>query len=193
MTGSRLLAERPNAGVEHSEEPLVAWRTWALSGSSRGEDLLLRPVVTRGRAWLPREVAEARCERHWTHTPPELDCLCGFHASPTFDVLRRTRCPAVLGRVALWGRVIVHERGYRARFAYPQRLRLICQFCFWQHGPLGNAPTVVGWYPRRRLVPFCDEHLSVARTLGQAPRRVLDAPALDQRLRETYAVDLLAV
>ena len=48
------------------------------------------------------------------------------------DHLRRTRCPAVLGRVALWGRVIEHEHGYRARFAYPQRLRLICQFCFWQ-------------------------------------------------------------
>ena len=38
----------------------------------------------------------------------------------------------MLGRVALWGRVIEHEHGYRARFAYPQRLRLLCQFCFWK-------------------------------------------------------------
>lgn len=174
-------------------EPVVAWRTWALSGSARGDGLLLRPVISRGRPWVPQEVAEARCGRHRSHHAPEYDCRCGLHASHTFDILRRMRSPAVLGRVALWGRVIEHDRGYRARFAYPQRLRLTCQFCFWQHGPLTVAPTVVGWYPRHRLVPFCEEHLAVARTLRQAPWRVLDAAPVDQRLRDTYAVDLLAV
>jgi hypothetical protein len=190
---SARLAQRPGVRAEHTSEPLVAWRTWALAGSSRGDDLLLRPVNTRGHPWPPQEVAQARCRHHWRHRAPEFDCRCGLHASHTFDILRRMRCPAVLGRVALWGRVIEHDRGYRARFAYPQRLRLICQFCFWQHGPLANAPTVVGSYPHRRLVPLCDEHLSVSRELDQAPQHVLDAPVVDQRLRDTYAVDLLAV
>jgi hypothetical protein len=30
--------------------------------------------------------------------------------------------PHVFGKVALWGRVVVHERGYRAQFAYPRTL-----------------------------------------------------------------------
>jgi hypothetical protein len=30
----------------------------------------------------------------------------------------------VVGEVALWGHVVVHERGWRAEFAYPKRLLL---------------------------------------------------------------------
>ena len=44
----------------------------------------------------------------------------------------------MLGRVALWGRVIEHEHGFRAQYAYPQRLRLICQFCFWMSDAPGS-------------------------------------------------------
>ena len=99
----------------------------------------------------------------------------------------------MLGRVALWGKVIEHERGYRARFAYPQRLRLICPFCFWQWGPRGPVPDVVGWYPGGHLVPFCPTHLGVARRIGMQPRWVLPAEDVGQDLRERYAVDLLAI
>jgi predicted dehydrogenase len=42
------------------------------------------------------------------HEAPHLGCTCGLHGTHGLDVLRRTRCPAVLGRVALWGRVIEH-------------------------------------------------------------------------------------
>jgi len=99
----------------------------------------------------------------------------------------------VLGRVALWGRVVEHELGYRARFGYPQRLRLVCQFCFWQKGPLGRAPAVVAFYPRDELVPLCATHLESAQANGMPPRRLLPADLVDQRLRETYAVDPLAI
>ncbi len=99
----------------------------------------------------------------------------------------------MLGRVALWGRVIEHELGYRARFGYPQRLRLICQFCFWQKGPLGGAPTVVGSYRRDELVPLCPTHLEFAHANGMRPRRLLPAELVDQRLRQAYAVDPLAI
>ncbi len=191
MNTSGTLERTPATG--RSAEPIVAWRSWSLGGSPDADGLLLRPVSARGRAWRPREVAEASCTRHRSHRAPELDCLCGLHASPTFDVLRRTRCPAVLGRVALWGRVIEHERGYRARFGYPQRLRLICQFCFWQHAELTDAPAWVGWYRGDRLVPFCDGHLAIARAIGLGPARTLDAGDVDQRLRDAYAVDPLGV
>ena len=142
---------------------------------------------------MPRRIAQAACRVAPFHRAPAPECRCGLHASPTLDVLRRTRCPAVLGRVALWGRVIEHEHGYRARFAYPQRLRLICQFCFWQWGLKGSLPEVVGWYPGGQLVPLCAEHLGIARRIGMEPRRSLAAEDVGQRLRDRYAVDLLAV
>ena len=99
----------------------------------------------------------------------------------------------MLGRVALWGRVVEHELGFRARFGYPQRLRLICQFCFWQKGPLGPALTVVAFYPRDELVPLCATHLGSAHANGMRPRRLLPADLVDQRLRAAYAVDPLAI
>jgi hypothetical protein len=35
------------------------------------------------------------------------------------------RLPLVIGKVALWGRVIPAERGYRAQYGYPKRLWLV--------------------------------------------------------------------
>jgi hypothetical protein len=150
-------------------------------------------VTAGSKAWRPREVAQATCRLAWSHEAPNADCSCGLHATRDIDYLRRTRCPAVLGRVALWGRVIEHEHGYRARFAYPQRLRLICQFCFWQESPAASVPDVVSWYKGDLLVPMCVHHLGVAEANGMRPRRILPAGLVDLRLRETYAVDPLVV
>jgi len=178
--------------VERTDEPLLAWRSWALTGNGTGTGLMLRPVAGRARTWVPREVAHASCKRHRGHVPPEVDCRCGIHASQSIAILSRTRCPAVLGRVALWGRIVEHTFGYRAQSAYPQRLRLICQFCFWQHGLASTPPAIVGWFPPDRLVPFCADHLAVARALGMRPWRLLDVHEVEQELLATYTVDLLA-
>ena len=44
-------------------------------------------------------------------------------AEEYFDAQSRGRTtPHVYGEVSLWGRVIVHEHGYRAQFAYPRNL-----------------------------------------------------------------------
>jgi hypothetical protein len=174
-------------------EPIVAWRAWALTGHRDGDGLLLRPVAKRTRTWKPRETVEASCRTTRWHDAPDPRCTCGLHGTHGLEVLRKTRCPAVLGRVALWGRVIEHEHGYRARYAYPQRLRLICQFCFWMSGARRSAPEHVGWFPRDELMPLCDEHLSVAKRNGVLPRILLPADDVAQRLRDTYAVDALAV
>ncbi len=179
--------------VEASTEPILAWRSWTLTGRRDGGGLLLRPVTAGSRAWRPREIAQAACRLAWSHEAPNVDCSCGLHATREVDLLRRTRCPAVLGRVALWGRVIEHDHGYRAELAYPQRLRLICQFCFWQENVSASHPDVVSWYARDLLVPMCVRHLAVAEANGMRPRRILPAGIVDLRLRETYAVDALAV
>ena len=174
-----------------SIEPIVAWRTWSLTGRSDGSSLLLRPVAGRSRPWKPMQVAEAVCKHTRLHSSPNLGCTCGLHGTHGIDILRRTRCPAVLGRVALWGRVIEHDHGYRAQFAYPQLVALVCQFCFWQWGTHGVSPDVVGWFPRGELVPLCWAHLEQAQRYGMEPRHVLGADEIDLGLRETYAVDPL--
>ena len=179
--------------IDSASEPIVAWRAWALTGHRDGTELLLRPVAKRARTWRPREVVEASCRTSRWHEAPDPACTCGLHGTHGIEVLRKTKCPAVLGRVALWGRVIEHEQGYRAQFAYPQRLRLICQFCFWMTGARRAAPAHIGWFPRDELMPMCDEHLAVARRNDVSPRIVLPADEVAQRLRDTYAVDALAV
>jgi hypothetical protein len=179
--------------VELASEPIIAWRAWALTGRRDGTGLLLRPVAKRARTWKPKEIVEASCRTSRWHEAPDPACTCGLHGTHGIELLRKTKCPAVLGRVALWGRVIEHEHGYRARFAYPQRLRLICQFCFWRTGARHGTPAHVGWFPRDELMPLCAEHLAVARRNGVTPRHVLAADQVAQRLRDTYAVDLLAV
>jgi hypothetical protein len=173
-------------------EPIVAWRTWGLTGHRDGSGLLLRPVAGKSRPWRPMQITEAACKHTRLHSSPSLDCTCGLHGTHGLDLLRRTRCPAVLGRVALWGRVIEHDHGYRAQFAYPQLVTLICQFCFWQWGSHGRSPDVVGWFPRGDdLVPLCWAHLEQAQRYGMEPRRLLAAEETDLGLRETYAVDPL--
>ena len=51
---------------------------------------------------------------------------------------------------------------------------------------------MVGWFQRDELIPFCWPHLEQAQRYGMEPRRLLPADEVDLRLRETYAVDLLA-
>jgi hypothetical protein len=190
MSSNVSLARELTVGA--TTEPIVAWRAWALTGHRDGTELLLRPVAGRSRPWRPMEPAEAACKHARLHGAPNVDCSCGLHGTHDVEILRRTRCPAVLGRVAFWGRVIEHELGYRAQFGYPQRLALVCQFCFWLWGPHGTRPAVVGWLQRDELIPFCWPHLEQAQRYGMEPRRLLPADEIDLRLRETYAVDVLA-
>jgi hypothetical protein len=190
MSSNVSLARELSVGT--TTEPIVAWRAWALTGHRDGTELLLRTVAGRSRPWRPMEPAEAACKHARLHGAPNVDCSCGLHGTHDVEILRRTRCPAVLGRVAFWGRVIEHELGYRAQFGYPQRLALVCQFCFWLWGPHGTRPAVVGWLQRDELIPFCWPHLEQAQRYGMEPRRLLSADEVDLRLRETYAVDMLA-
>ena len=190
---SRSASTLDGLATDVATEPIIAWRAWALTGHHDGTNLLLRPVAKRARTWRPGEVVEASCRSSRWHDAPDPGCTCGLHGTHGLEVLRKTKCPAVLGRVALWGRVIEHEHGFRARFAYPQRLRLLCQFCFWKSGVRKPSPEHVGWFPHDELIPLCQEHLAIAERHGVRPRWLLPAGDVEQRLRDTYAVDALAV
>lgn len=116
-------------------EPFVAWRTWSLTGSGRWTRL--RSVV-KATIWEPLRPLRAEClrprlvRRFRRHAPPGFECVCGIYGSElpvAASYLDGSRLGVgsrsvrqVLGRVALWGEVVVCEHGYRASYAYPEHL-----------------------------------------------------------------------
>ncbi len=115
--------------------PVAGWRAWVLTETAAG---LRLGSVLHDDLWTPGESALAVCRRHddlfaeplQEHETPGLECGCGFHAArdpvDAFSYLRgrdeaATVC-RILGEVALWGRVVETEAGWRAAVAYPVRL-----------------------------------------------------------------------
>jgi hypothetical protein len=64
------------------------------------------------------------------HKPTELPCVkctCGAYAAKTAEHISQSGYGkfGVHGEVYLWGRVVEHERGWRAEFAYPKSFLLV--------------------------------------------------------------------
>jgi hypothetical protein len=186
--------------TEHGTEPIVGWRVWNVWLAEDGPVLL--PAGSGSDAWPRRRPLEARCTvprvltgRRARHQAPGADCRCGVYASATLDIVTREwpawPSPPVVGRVSLWGRTIAHERGWRARFAYPIRLRMVCIVCAWiEPGP--GEPTVVHEFAER-LYTLCAEHeggIEVPDGRRTKPAGI-DPKTLQARLLDAYAVDLL--
>ena len=115
--------------------PVVGWRVWVVMDTEEG--LRLGSVIHEGR-WTPGTTALAACRRQEDvfaaplppHPTPSAECACGFHAArDSVDALAYLRgrddpttvC-RIVGEVALWGRLVETERGWRASAAYPVRL-----------------------------------------------------------------------
>lgn len=175
-------------------DPVEGWRAWALAGSRDLAEIRLLPIGRSGRPWPAREPASATCGRRGHARVPDPGCTCGLHATNTLDALRHARDPAVIGRVALWGRVIEHERGFRGELGYPQRLGLICQLCFWQWSAAASRPCgSVIRHRNGRLLPLCFEHVDLCRRYGYPIASMVDASVVERVLLDTYAVDVLRV
>ncbi len=111
-------------------EPITGWRAWYLGGGADG--LTLFSAIHEQHRWPAGLAVEARCARG--HPAPADDCECGVYASLSeedalaYVPLRawlfpaRARANAILGRVALWGKVRQGPAGWRAQFAYPDHL-----------------------------------------------------------------------
>ncbi|MFB3739495.1 MAG: hypothetical protein ACE14W_11105 [Candidatus Velamenicoccus archaeovorus] len=169
-------------------EPVMAWRAWTLSTGRRG--VRLEPIAGRRSAWPPGEPARASCPRHCRPVPGLL-CLCGLYATRDPLLLRQARSPAAIGRVALWGRIVEHDHGYRAAFGYPARLALVCMFCFWQWGPQRARADVVARLRRGRLLPLCEPHVATANRYGFRTPDPTPAHRVQAALLDAYAVDVL--
>ena len=173
-------------------EPVYGFRTWTLAGSRDAADVRLLPIADTARPWPVRRPFRAECARRRHHRVPALDCSCGIHATAEADLLRRTRDPAVLGTIALWGRIAEHEHGLRAEYGYPQRLSLVCQLCFWRYGAERSIACEVTIRHRGgRMVPLCTPHLELCERFGYPVPLILDARIVERSLLDAYAVDVL--
>jgi len=126
-------------------EPLRAWRLWSLvPGCPKGPQTLHscyyevhwpagRPMRAHCVEAIKRRGFSAWLDPHSAPAPIGVEegvrrpvCGCGIYAlkDPRVAVerwvsmIKRGRI-VVLGEVALWGRVLKHEDGYRAEYAYP--------------------------------------------------------------------------
>jgi hypothetical protein len=89
--------------------------------------------------------ADQRIERHRADEPcPKEVCTCGFYAFKTREQAVEEDGWAVLARVALWGKVIVHQRGYRAARMRIEELFIV----------QGHDPAVVAALMDRYPVPL---------------------------------------
>jgi hypothetical protein len=105
-------------------EPITAFRVW------RGDLFLRLHSLNNETQWEPGEWASAHCPRS-RHDAPDEDCTCGLYAAKDIDlalvlaagVLTSTSpgdsmpATAIVGKVQLAGKVIEHDRGYRAECA----------------------------------------------------------------------------
>lgn len=186
--------------VDVDRDAILAFRAWRLVWDDAEQAPRLAPTTPRP-WWPPKAAPAATCSGSHTrlymvfdptatpHRSPDAGCTCGWHAVHDPSTLVRPGGPAaVIGQVSLWGQVIEHAKGWRAEFAYPARLRLVCSRC----ARTGRWPAEPAIVARRdaELVPACAAHaaLELAPGTDGEPARPIQAALLD-----AYAVELLPV
>jgi hypothetical protein len=171
---------------DHVIEPVEGWRSWELERDDEGLRLV-SPLVEVG--WPAGEALEATCRRHAAHDAPDPDCTCGIYAVTSPDALGTVRGGvSVVGSIALWGRVVEHEKGYRGELAYPQRLRLVCTVCLERDGTFRPPVGVVS--NGERLRALCAFH-AWAVTSFDGGVQVTPAAVVEGELLSRYQVDVL--
>jgi hypothetical protein len=119
--------------VPDAVAPAIGYRLWEVRGEA------LRSLWFPAIPWEPNRVVRARCLQTQGelasrlagrdlpfHAAPDPRCGCGVWAASSPDQLPAawsgTREIVVCGVVAVWGRVVVAERGWRGQFARPVAL-----------------------------------------------------------------------
>lgn len=104
-----------------------------------------------GRFWPAMKPAKARCAYCERDCKPQMSNWIGLYGYKNPENVEMTSTlDVVIGECWLWGRVIEHELGWRAEFAYPRRLLVIALSLMpfrtnaWRHiGVRYNVPTRV--------------------------------------------------
>lgn len=103
--------------------PIIAWRLWKI----RQDGILLS--VAMNVAWpagAPLEGIQEQTGYSGVVTRVATNNSAGVYAMKTREHLAGQEYgrDCLVGQVALWGKVIEHEKGYRAEFAYPVMIDL---------------------------------------------------------------------
>jgi len=112
--------------------PIISYRVWQWDVAG------LRSL--NGELWQPGKPLEAGCKvskfaplrghacaTHSPHDAPQMNCTCGIYGSKSLEHLpkygfERSR---IQGQVSLWGTVVEHQYGWRARYAYLKSFSLL--------------------------------------------------------------------
>lgn len=133
-------------------EPITAYRAWQVN--DKGE----LKAMAWGRTWPAKEIARALCHAEESglarfaqsapkkmdvgravragmivdHEAPHEGCDCGLYAhkdaNGSYIVSAKKSPDRAWGEVYLWGRLLEHENGYKAQFAYPKSLTTNSQY-----------------------------------------------------------------
>jgi hypothetical protein len=149
MTALRVPTPADASTVPDYVEPVEAWRVWRV-GMHEGRLALHSAYADE--PWEPGVALGATCaklhrsvRRPWRmegsrHAAPDIACSCGIYgvrslvAARWFLESQSVHGPAngVIGRVALWGDVVVSQWGWRASFAYPLELLVPAPTGLWR-------------------------------------------------------------
>lgn len=171
-----------DACVPDGIEPVVGWRYWQAESGWLAS-------LHRFKTWPAGRPLEARCPyaEAETHVGPSpgVECGCGLYAARDLATLRELANPdldvaLVVGEVALWGRVIPAELGYRGQFGYPRRLWVVRESVHTLEW-LGALPLAIA---RNYGVPveLCDA------SWGMPEASLIPWPAKGPSAQERYAV-----
>jgi hypothetical protein len=122
------------------------WRAWNVPRELKPLQPPRLRSATWDYEWVPFQRARASCDRCTSRDPSDTNCTpgescsCGFYTAKTLPHLRSMGYSSyveeggdwvtIVGRVALWGKVIEGSQGWRAEFAYP--IALYCPFECWK-------------------------------------------------------------
>ena len=116
--------EKTEVGVPTFLDYLVGERRWDIV--LKNDKIFLGSIILRGCIWPYMEPLKAICVEPGHSKHPDFVSSCGVYAykyikpaSPLLGICRGS----LYGSVYLWGRVIEHEDGYRAEFAYPKNFQ----------------------------------------------------------------------
>jgi len=115
-------------------DAVQGWRAWTVERTLPKFGLAPKLFsATYDDYWAPHVAHRALCEYHGDkegHHIPDERCTCGFYAAKslkhllsmgyaTFNYSGQPNRELVIGKVAMWGKVLEGNQGWRTEYAYP--------------------------------------------------------------------------
>lgn len=125
--GESVLGEIPLLPSRETAEVIIGYRWWRIWWQPKDQT---RPILVSEAfpsMWIPGEPMVGVIERGQPSGVHAWDCReasdrYGSQYAQPFYMAYSAANPHVCGEVNLWGKVIKHERGYRAEKGYPRKL-----------------------------------------------------------------------